>query len=149
MKKGFTLIELLVVVLIIGILAAVALPQYTRAVEKARFSEALVTIKSMLDTYEIYILENGWPTSEVDMADNLELPGASGIEYNTKYYTFYDLFCTSSGCNITVEPRNEVFYRLLVSKTKTGISKNCVPNSSIGEYICHSLESDGWHYGED
>ena len=68
-SKGFTLIELLVVVLIIGILAAVALPQYQNAVEKSHFAEAVTQVKALGQAEQIYFLANAEYTKNYDDLD--------------------------------------------------------------------------------
>ena len=72
-RSGFTLIELLVVVLIIGILSSVALPQYTKAVEKARLTELMSLQTSLEKAVDVYLLGNGYPASSTDLFDSLDI----------------------------------------------------------------------------
>lgn len=86
-NTGFTLIELLVVVLIIGILAAVALPQYATAVEKSRATEALSLMSAVADSAERYRLQKDiWPgPTEFNKLD-IEVPLHAEGDYGGKNF---------------------------------------------------------------
>lgn len=86
MNKGFTLIELLVVVLIIGILSAVALPQYTKAVEKSRATEAITLLGNLSNAEQIYKMSTGSYTNDLTLLD-LQLPGVTGTAAQTSTLT--------------------------------------------------------------
>ena len=95
--KAFTLIELLVVVLIIGILAAVAVPQYQKAVEKSRAVQALVVLKAVYDAAEAYYVANGTaPTTMEDLSVEIPWTGSenwasgeahSNADWTVEFYT--------------------------------------------------------------
>ena len=65
-SRGFTLIELLVVVLIIGILASVALPQYEKAVMKSRYSNLMAMVNALAKAEETYYMETGNYTNDFE-----------------------------------------------------------------------------------
>ena len=68
-KRAFTLIELLVVVLIIAILAAVALPQYHKAVDRAKYKQAMLAAREIMEAERLYYLQHGEVATDLTLLD--------------------------------------------------------------------------------
>ena len=112
-NQAFTLIELLVVVLIIGILTAVALPQYNKAVEKAHFVELSTFVNMLQKGTELWVLQNGGlpqQTTELFFSSNNVLDidvagmgtwqGDTFISHSNNVYA-WSLICNEYGCSLT------------------------------------------------
>lgn len=138
MNKGFTLIELLVVVLIIGILASIALPQYTKAVERSRMAEAVQILGDLATAQSIFYMQHNAFASDLDdlndrgdvtipgpSGDNWELEVADGVQTITRQGGMYD----------------DAALRLTVSSDGS-ILKECLPNGH--DAFCSMAETAGY-----
>ena len=82
---GFTLIELLVVVLIIGILATVALPQYQKAVERSRVATMQPLLRAIASAKASYFMANGSYPRKFEELD-ISLPSSCGAPWDDDWY---------------------------------------------------------------
>lgn len=92
MKKGFTLIELLAVVMMIGILASIALPQYRTSILRSQAAEGLMNLRTIFDAASRYRAQNGQAPTGVHQLDvgffDAVAVGTNGAAIGNFLYTF-------------------------------------------------------------
>ena len=152
-NDGFTLIELLIVVLIIGILAAIALPQYERAVFKARAANDFVLLRSLKDAQDRYYMGNGKYAEAFDILD-IEIPAPDKVAADggmdgrwpgeTAYYDDYRMFVLSSRGFVFVQrflsPSESVWLGMRFSQSPQWVGDViCGAASDKGNALCKSL----------
>ena len=155
-KQAFTLIELLVVVLIIGILAAVALPQYKVAVVKARIGAILPIVNAIAQADQRYFLANGNYSYNLDDLD-IQMPSScttatgGGAGVNQQWTCGNDFLLDNSGGNQVYahycpghnQERTDcdanLEFTLFVRATNQ--SRRCEnrTHSTLGDKVCRSL----------
>ncbi|MBP3512904.1 MAG: type II secretion system protein [Elusimicrobiaceae bacterium] len=134
-ERGFTLIELLVVVLIIGILSAVALPQYQVAVDKARLGKYLTLGRSIKQAEESYYMANGAYTSNLWDLDVEIPPGCEELKVSGMHN---EAVCHSDGVFINNASASYIpIGTLYVSLCPGALDSwaNCAKNGGIASLI--------------
>ena len=143
MKKGFTLIELLVVVLIIGILSSVALPQYTKSVEKSRSTEAVTLLGNLANAEQIYFMNGSGYTSDLSNLD-IEIPTTTKnfvVSVLSADASSFSAMATRAN-NGTAATGNNA-YGLVVSISGGTVTRTCCGTQSI----CKAIKSGNeWTY---
>lgn len=146
-SSGFTLMEMLVVVLIIGILAAVALPQYRLTIQKTRTMRLLPLLRSISEAENLYYTANGHYTLDFDNLD-ISLPGGAIQTNNSNNiskvsYNDFECYVRSADLNI---PANYSAYCNDLHDTAPRLEKYfsspnfiCWGETNIKKRICQNI----------
>ena len=126
-KKGFTLIELLIVVVIIGILAAIAIPKFANTKEKAYLAAMKSDLRNLVTAEEAYF-SNASIYGDVDATGGAAATGDLAGSYST-----------STGVHVVGTPNAGISFWALATHTAT--TKTCYINVGSGlregEPICN------------
>ena len=86
-ERGFTLIEVMVVIVILGVLAAIAVPRIMSKPDEARAKAAQTEVAQILQALDLYRLDNyRYPSTEQGLAALVERPGTDPVPTNWKPY---------------------------------------------------------------
>ena len=146
-NQGFTLLELLVVVLIIGILASIALPQYNKAVEKSRGTQALTMLNAIVKSSEIFYLTNGRYATQFNELD-IDIP------FTGKEKGVYDAFVTDTISNgywsiqlYNYSKQHAVYATRLTGKYKGSTFmwfwQGYQPSYPLRQFVCYERKGSG------